>query len=40
MILVPTGTYHLNNDATLDAKIQFEGKVTMLTNNLFDAPAV
>ena len=35
MILVPTGTYHLNNVVTLDAKIQFEGKVTMLTNKLF-----
>ena len=34
-ILVPTGTYHLNNDVTLDAKIQFEGKVTMPTNKLF-----
>ena len=34
-ILVPTGTYYLNDDVTLDAKVQFEGKVTMPTDKLF-----
>ena len=28
-ILVPRGTFHLNNDVTLDAKVHFEGKVTV-----------
>jgi hypothetical protein len=34
-ILVPTGTYYLNDDVTLDAKVQFEGKVTKPTDKLF-----
>jgi hypothetical protein len=34
-ILVPRGTFHLNNDVTLDAKVHFEGKVTVPVDKLF-----
>lgn len=34
-ILVPRGTFHLNNDVTLDAKMHFEGKDTHRIDKLF-----
>ena len=34
-ILVPGGTFHLNDDVTLDAKVKFEGKVTIPADKLF-----
>lgn len=34
-ILVPSGTYYLANDVTLDAKVQFEGSVIVPVDKLF-----
>jgi hypothetical protein len=34
-ILVPSGTFHLADDVTLDAKVQFEGTVTVPADKLF-----
>jgi hypothetical protein len=34
-ILVPSGTFHLADDVTLDAKVQFEGTVTVAADKLF-----
>lgn len=34
-ILVPSGTFHLAEDVTLDAKVSFEGRVTVPADKLF-----